>query len=79
MFGTPIGTINGKSLGSKVAVTAWTGNPTTYQRTDWGEEHLAICPNFDEKAFATFRDAYRGRGPEGIPARLNNPGEGPQA
>ena len=78
MFGTPIGTIDGKSLGSKVAITVWTGSPSTYQRSDWGEEHVAICPKFDEKAFKTFRDAYRGHGPEGIPTSLNNPGEGPQ-
>ena len=77
MFGTPLGTINGKSLGSKVAVTAWTGNSATYQRSDWGTQHLAICPTFNESAFTKFRDAYRGQGPEGIPTSQNNPGMGP--
>ena len=78
MFGTPLpGTIDGKGLGSKVAITAWTGSPTTYQRSDWGFLHLAICPRFDESAFKKFRDAYRGKGPEGIPTSANNPGEGP--
>jgi hypothetical protein len=77
MFGTPVGTIDGKSLGSKVAISAWTGKVADYQRTDWGQEHLAICPNYDEHAFTVFRDAFRGKGPEGIPTSANNPGEGP--
>jgi hypothetical protein len=77
MFGTPIGTIGGKSLGSKVAITAWTGDPSSYQHSNWGYEHVAIFPTFDKHAFTVFRDAYRGHGPEGIPTSLNNPGEGP--
>jgi hypothetical protein len=77
MFGTPIGTIGGKSLGSKVAITAWTGNSSTYQRSDWGREYVSVCPTFDEKAFTAFRNAYRGHGPEGIPTSQNNPGMGP--
>jgi hypothetical protein len=78
MFGTPLpGTIDGKSLGSKVAITAWTGDASTYQRSNWGFEHVAVCPRFDESAFTKFRDAYRGKGPEGIPTSANNPGEGP--
>jgi hypothetical protein len=77
MFGTPVGTIDGKSLGSKVAITAWTGDPTTYQQSDWGQEHVAVCPQFDQQAFTAFRDAFRGKGPEGIPTSANNPGEGP--
>jgi hypothetical protein len=78
MFGTPIGTIKGKSLGSKVAITAWTGDPTKYQRNgDYGIGHVAICPTFNESAFKKFRDAFRGKGPEGIPTSQNNPGEGP--
>jgi hypothetical protein len=77
MFGTPIGTIKGKSLGSKIAVTAWTGDPATYQRKgDYGTGHVAICPTFNESAFKTFRDAYRGKGPEGIPTSANEPGTG---
>jgi hypothetical protein len=79
MFGTPIISFNGQSLGSKVAITAWTGEPTKYFRNGYfGFGHVAVCPKFDEKAFTTFRDAYRGHGPEGIPTSLNNPGEGPQ-
>lgn len=52
-------------LGSRIALTAWT-------RDDKG--HVAICPRFDEKAFATFRDAFRGKGPEPFPADQNRPG-----
>jgi len=75
MFGTPLGSINGKSLGSKIGVTAWTGDPATYQRKgDFGTGHVAVCPTFDQAAFTKFRDAYRGKGPEGIPASANTPG-----
>lgn len=37
-------------LGSKISLTAWT--------------RLATCGTFDEGAFAAFRSAYRGNGPE---------------
>ena len=37
-------------LGAKVTLTAWT--------------KLATCERFDEEAFAAFRSAYRGNGPE---------------
>ncbi len=45
---------------------------------DYGVGHIAVCPRFDEEAFAAFRSAYRGEGPEGIPASSNTPGSGPQ-
>lgn len=77
VVGTPLASLNGKSLGSKVAITGWTGDPATYQRQNWGFLHVAVCPKFDESAFTKFRDAYRGHGPEGIPTSANNPGEGP--
>jgi uncharacterized protein DUF3105 len=74
VFGTPIA-----GLGSKVAISAWTGNVDRYQRNGYyGEGHVAVCPRFDaatKKAFATFRDAYRGKGPEGIPMSANQPGQ----
>lgn len=48
-------------LGSKIAVTAWT--------------HLMTCSNgFDEQAFASFRDAYRFKGPEQFPPEALTPG-----
>jgi hypothetical protein len=75
MFGTPVGTIAGKSLGSKVAITAWTGDVSHYTKNgDYGIAHAAVCPRFDESAFKKFRDAYKGKGPEGIPMSANQPG-----
>jgi hypothetical protein len=73
MLGTPIA-----GLGDKIALTAWTGDPTKYYRDgNYGTGHIATCTKFDEKAFTAFRDAYRGKGPEGIPASSNTPGSGP--
>jgi hypothetical protein len=76
-FGTPY-----KNLGSKVAITAWTGNPAKYTKNGYfGQGHIGVCPTFDDKvetAFKAFRDAYRGKGPEGIPLDLDKPGLGPQ-
>ncbi len=73
MLGTPI-----DGLGSKVAISAWTGDPSRYMRDGYyGEGHLGTCPRFDDavkKAFTAFRDAYRGKGPEGVPASANQPG-----
>ena len=63
VFGTPYA-----GLGNKIALTAWTGDPTKYYRNGYyGIGHIAVCPAFNQKAFAAFRDAYRGKGPEGIP------------
>jgi hypothetical protein len=76
-FGTPYA-----NLGSKVAITAWTGNPAKYTKNGYfGQGHIAVCPAYTaatEKAFKAFRDAYRGHGPEGIPLDLDKPGLGPQ-
>ena len=75
MLGTPIA-----GLGNKVALTAWTGNPAKYYKNGYyGIGHLATCPRFDEKAFTTFRDAYRGHGPEGVPLSSDGAGTGPGA
>jgi hypothetical protein len=75
MLGTPIA-----SLGDRIALTAWTGDPARYASTPLGYHgmgHIAICSRFDESAFRAFRDAYRGKGPEGIPLQYNEPGSGP--
>jgi len=64
MVGTPY-----PSLGSKVAITAWTA-----PSGGMGEGHAAVCPRFDEDAFAAFRDAYRGKGPERFPVDSMKPG-----
>jgi uncharacterized protein DUF3105 len=75
MFGTPY-----PALGKKIALTAWTGDPSKYYRNgDYGTGHIAICPGFDQSAFAAFRDAYRGKGPEGIPLSADQPGMGPSS
>jgi hypothetical protein len=77
VFGTPY-----TKLGSKVAISAWTGNSTDYGHNGYfGQGHLAICARYDAaavKAFRAFRDAYRGQGPEGIPLSLDKPGMGPR-
>jgi len=74
MFGTPIA-----GLDSKIALTAWTSLPGSYYaKGNYGMGHIAICKRFDEKAFKAFRNAYRGKGPEGIPASSDTPGSGPQ-
>ena len=73
MFGTPIA-----GLGSKVAITAWTGDPAKYHGRLLGEGHLAVCPrSTTPERRSAFRDAYRGQGPEGIPEDQNQPGAGP--
>jgi hypothetical protein len=73
VFGTPYA-----SLGDKIALTAWTGSPSTYYKSSYGTGHIAICSKYDQKAFQTFRDAYRGQGPEGIPLQpYDEPGQGP--
>jgi uncharacterized protein DUF3105 len=75
MLGTPY-----PALGKKIALTAWTGNPSTYYRNgDYGMGHIAVCSRFDDKAFAAFRKGYRGKGPEGIPLSANEPGMGPSS
>ena len=78
MFGTPIEPIGKQTLGSKVAITSWTGDTSRYYRNGYyGIGHIAVCPTFNEHAFKVFRDAYRGKGPEGIPLSSDEPGMGP--
>ncbi len=70
MLGTPY-----PSLGRRVAITAWTGDSDSYgQDGDYGKAHAATCPTFDRNAFETFRDTYRGHGPEPVPMENNQPG-----
>jgi len=59
-----------EKLGSKIALTVWTGNSETSN----GTVYIATCPSFDEKAFAAFRDAFRGKGPERFPVSQMIPG-----
>ena len=75
-FGTPY-----PKLGTKIAISAWTGDPNTYgQAGYYGQGHLAVCPAWNaatKKAFTAFRAEYRGKGPEGIPLSADHPGMGP--
>ena len=79
VLGTPIA-----GLGSKIALTAWTADPAwkgepafAYKNGHFGMGRIAVCPRFDEHAFARFRDAYRGRSPQGFPLDADKPGCGP--
>jgi uncharacterized protein DUF3105 len=71
MAGSPL-----KGLGKRVAITAWTGDAQRYGSDAgyFGDGKAAVCPTFNEKAFKTFRDTYRGKGPEGISMDVNQPG-----
>jgi hypothetical protein len=75
VFGTPYA-----GLGNKIALTAWTGNPVDYyHKGNFGIGHIAVCSQFDQKAFDAFRKAYRGKGPEGIPLSADKAGTGPSS
>jgi hypothetical protein len=79
VFGTPFA-----GLGDRVAISAWTADPSykgdpglSYRHGNYGIGHVAVCPRFDEHAFAVFRDAYRGHSPQGFPIAADAPGCGP--
>ena len=59
-----------EKLGSKIAMTVWTGDSETHE----GTVYVATCPGFRERAFTAFRDAFRGRGPERFPVSQMVPG-----
>lgn len=71
MVGSPLA-----KLGKRVAITAWTGDPSKYGSDPnyYGFGHVAVCSTFNESAFKKFRDTYRGHGPEGISMSANQPG-----
>ena len=58
------------ALKDKIALVAWTQKPTEKR----GQNRIAKCPRFDEKAFKAFRDAWRGKGPERFPVDQLTPG-----
>jgi hypothetical protein len=60
---------------NKIVLTAWTAKQyTTANRSATaGNGYLATCGHFDEKAFAAFRDAHRGKGPERFPVSSLTP------
>ena len=78
-LGTPI-----DGLGANIALTAWTADPAwkgepglAYLHGHYGTGHIAVCTQFDERAFAAFRNAYRGKSPQGFPLEEDRPGCGP--
>ena len=56
-------------LGSQIALTAWTA-----AEEKPGTAYIATLPSFDQQAFAAFRDAFRGKGPERFPISQMVPG-----
>ena len=53
------------SLGNKISLAAWTFDLGRLSERDYeGEGRLAIGTKFDQDAFRTFRDEFRGKGPE---------------
>ena len=62
-----------EALTSEIALTAWIASIRGGSAVD-GRGLIAVCPEFDEGAFAAFRDAFRGKGPERIPVDQMRPG-----
>ena len=58
---------------SKVFLTSWTVNIENGNVAN-GQQVIASCPRFDEKAFTAFRDEFRGKGPERFPVSILTPG-----
>ena len=59
-------------LGTTIALGVWTSeNPGS---AEVGTGHLAKCTAVNEKAFDAFIKAFRGRGPEGEPLNVLQPG-----
>jgi hypothetical protein len=58
---------------SKIYLTAWTVDVQNGNIVN-GKNVIATCPQFDEAAFKTFRDQFRGKGPERFPVSSLKPG-----
>ena len=69
-------------LGSKIAITAWTGDPSRYQQNGYyGQGHIAICTTLrrgDEEGVRVVPRSLSRPRPGGHPARADEPGMGPQ-
>jgi hypothetical protein len=61
------------SVGSKIALTSWTSEISGGKPVN-GLDRIAVCPRFDEAAFTSFRDEFRGKGPERFPVDRLPPG-----
>lgn len=57
-----------------IALSAWTAPERAGGPEDDGRGYLAKCKQFDEKAFSTFVDEHRYKGPERVPRELLTPG-----
>lgn len=55
-------------LGGRIGLSVWTA------KASGATVYVAVCPNYDEKAFTAFRDAFRGKGPERVPLSQETPG-----
>ena len=62
------------ALKNKIALSAWTTPDTGLTARSNGRGWLAICPRFDKKAFSTFRDEHRYKGPERFDPSTLQPG-----
>jgi hypothetical protein len=64
------------NLSNKIVLAAWTAKAygTSRGAVTPGHGFMLTAPRFDEKVFASFRDAHRGKGPERIPVSLSTPG-----
>ena len=66
-------------LGKRIALVAWTADVKKLARRNdrgyHGEGRVALCTRFDEKAFETFRDRFRAKGPERFPLSALAPGQ----
>lgn len=58
-------------LDGKIALSVWTAKEG---QAEAGTVYVAVCPSYDEQAFAAFRDAFRGKGPERLPVSQLTPG-----
>jgi hypothetical protein len=57
-----------------IALGAWfSPDPDGAGAYDQSTGQLAFCTSFDENAFTAFKDAFRGKGPEGVPVEFNTP------
>jgi len=57
-----------------IALSAWTASERAAGADDNGRGYVAKCTQFDEKAFSTFVDEHRYKGPERFPPDLLKPG-----
>lgn len=62
-----------KPLTMQIALSAWTAGIENNEIVN-ARGVVAICPRFNEKAFAAFRDAFRGKAPERFPVNSLKPG-----